>query len=213
MITFAQGGGEMRQGGKGWGQLWSNWVDESGDLTAQRFVQSRNRGLRIRRARRDLQGISTWIWGFCVMTHTHAHAHTQNSPDCLLPLGAWMASEGSHLRSGRIPAPVSEHRQGLLPPHRRLGQAPPFEPDTRETCWSNPVSRRRRFPRCACTWLPVVIAPGSVTRQTGSAMKRRHRWHCGDWQRGCGGSRLQPVMRKQIKTQRQTKLASGHTHL
>lgn len=42
MITFAQGGGEMRQGGKGEGSCGVIELMKNGVLKAQRFVHSRN---------------------------------------------------------------------------------------------------------------------------------------------------------------------------
>lgn len=46
MITFAQGGGEMRQGGKGEGSCGVIELMKYGVLKTQRFARSCSRGLR-----------------------------------------------------------------------------------------------------------------------------------------------------------------------
>lgn len=106
MITFAQGGGEMRQGGKGEGSCGVIELMKNGVLKAQRFVHSRNWGLRhpsvqLAPSLGDMQLDLFFVW-------RHVEA-TVSSFD------AWIVCVGVNLKLGRIwltvgDSPGAEHR-------------------------------------------------------------------------------------------------------
>lgn len=163
-------------GRKGWGQLWNNWVDEKRGLEGSvvfALVQLRPSS--------SVGATCLLVWGTCSWICFFLSASF---------LGAWIMNVGVNLKLGRIWMTVGDSPGAeLLSP--KISGVCSLHPNTRvkqlrlnrthkklndQTRWGLvALPPGPFFWRCTCTWMPVVISPGSVTRQSGSAMKMSHR--------------------------------------